>query len=83
MLFPIDWPEPFGLVMIEAFACGTPVLAFRRGSIAAGVFVLARHHAYPERFSRTVRPSTIRWVGGALIVGGFLLAFWDLLANAL
>jgi glycosyltransferase involved in cell wall biosynthesis len=33
LLFPIDWPEPFGLVMIEAFACGTPVVAFRRGSV--------------------------------------------------
>ena len=32
LLFPIDWPEPFGLVMIEAFACGTPVVAYRRGS---------------------------------------------------
>lgn len=33
LLFPINWPEPFGLVMIEALACGTPVLAFRRGSV--------------------------------------------------
>jgi glycosyltransferase involved in cell wall biosynthesis len=33
LLFPIDWPEPFGLVMIEALACGTPVLAYRRGSV--------------------------------------------------
>jgi len=33
LLFPIDWPEPFGLVMIEAIACGTPVIAFNRGSV--------------------------------------------------
>jgi glycosyltransferase involved in cell wall biosynthesis len=33
MLFPIDWPEPFGLVMIESLACGTPVVAFRGGSV--------------------------------------------------
>jgi glycosyltransferase involved in cell wall biosynthesis len=34
LLFPIDWPEPFGLVMIEALACGTPVIAYARGSVS-------------------------------------------------
>ena len=33
LLFPVDWPEPFGLSMIEAMACGTPVLAFRCGAV--------------------------------------------------
>ncbi len=34
LIFPIDWPEPFGLVMIEALACGTPVVAWKRGAVA-------------------------------------------------
>ncbi|GGX32249.1 glycosyl transferase [Pigmentiphaga litoralis] len=33
LLFPVDWPEPFGMVLIEAMSCGTPVIAFRRGAV--------------------------------------------------
>ena len=33
LLFPVDWPEPFGLAMVEAMACGTPVVAWRCGSV--------------------------------------------------
>ena len=33
LLFPIDWPEPFGIVMIESMSCGTPVIAYPHGSV--------------------------------------------------
>ena len=33
LLFPIDWPQPFGLAMVEAMSCGTPVIAWRRGAV--------------------------------------------------
>ncbi len=54
LLFPIDWPEPFGLVMIESLACGTPVIATRRGSVpeviedgVTGFIVDDAEHAAP------------------------------------
>jgi glycosyltransferase involved in cell wall biosynthesis len=53
LLTPIDWPEPFGLVMIEAMACGTPVIAFNRGSV-------------PEVIDDGVTGFVVEDVGGAI-----------------
>jgi glycosyltransferase involved in cell wall biosynthesis len=60
LLFPIDWPEPFGLVMIEAMACGTPVLAFRHGSV-------------PEVIDEGVTGYVVESVDEALLKMGCLL----------
>jgi glycosyltransferase involved in cell wall biosynthesis len=61
LLFPIDWPEPFGLVMIEAMACGTPVLAFRHGSV-------------PEVIDEGITGYIVDSVDAALLKMGSLLA---------
>ena len=60
LLFPIDWPEPFGLVMIEAMACGTPVLAFRCGSVPEIVEDGVTDASYPTSI-RPCGPSPICW----------------------
>jgi glycosyltransferase involved in cell wall biosynthesis len=58
LLMPIRWPEPFGLVMVESFACGTPVIAFPEGSAPEVVehgrtgFVVEDEHAMAEAVER-------------------------------
>ncbi|HEX5957612.1 MAG TPA: glycosyltransferase family 4 protein [Hyphomicrobiaceae bacterium] len=61
LLFPIDWPEPFGLVLIEAMACGTPVLAFNRGAV-------------PEVVDQGVTGFVVESVGEAICKIGSVLA---------
>ena len=59
LLFPIDWPEPFGLVMTEAMACGTPVIATPRGSVPEviedGVTGFTFREFTPEAFWRALQ----------------------------
>ena len=55
LLFPIDWPEPFGLVMIEAMSCGTPVIAWPRGSVPRSSSRVTGHHELGRRGRRRGR----------------------------
>jgi glycosyltransferase involved in cell wall biosynthesis len=71
LLFPVDWPEPFGLVMIEAMACGTPVLAFRCGSVprSSRMALPAWLSTARKKPSQRYQPSFLTiaaWCGGGL-----------------
>jgi glycosyltransferase involved in cell wall biosynthesis len=68
LLFPIDWPEPFGLVMIEAMACGTPVIAFNVSSAAEAVACLDQISRYKCRRQFESKFTSERMADGYLCI---------------
>lgn len=94
LLFPIEWEEPFGLVMIEAMACGTPVIAFRRGAVPEVVtdgldgFVVDSTAAMVEAVARlprlsrpAVRASFERRFAAAAVSAAYLAHYERILAR--
>jgi glycosyltransferase involved in cell wall biosynthesis len=95
LLFPIDWPEPFGLAMIEAMAAGTPVIAFRRGSVpevvdhgVSGFIVddvagaVAALGAIDRLDRSTIRATFLRRFGIGRMIEDYLTLYKRLIAQA-
>jgi glycosyltransferase involved in cell wall biosynthesis len=93
-LFPIDWPEPFGLTMVEAMATGTPVVAYRAGSVPEVVvdgvtgFVCDSFHAMLDAVEQVgaldrqaCRAHVEKWFSPAAMAGGYERVYDSLLAG--
>jgi len=75
LLMPIVWPEPFGLVMIEAMACGTPVIAFNRGSVSEIIDDGFTGYIVEDEISAVAAVSRLDHLSGKRVRAGFIERF--------